>query len=113
MYVGGKRDGRGIVIKGSEKPEIIKPVRILLKNDLERIKDYFQMYQYGASKRIIETLLSKSWILVDQENIRLQDVKEILEGFISWERFDHRDALFHFGRVKSLSVEKQTNTLIK
>lgn len=34
VYVGGKRDDRGIVIKRSEKPEIIKPVRILLKYDL-------------------------------------------------------------------------------
>ena len=109
VYVGGKRDDRGIVIKGSEKPEIIKPGRILLRNDLETIKDYFQIYQYESSRRIVGTLLSKSWfILKDEENRKLHDVKKIVEGFMSWGRFDHKNALGHFREVKLLSVEKQT-----
>jgi CRISPR-associated protein (TIGR02710 family) len=108
VYVGGKRDNRGIVIKGSEKPEIMKPDRILLRSDMERIKDYFQIRQYEASRNIVQTLLDKSWfILEDEENYRLRDVKEILEGFISWERFDHKSALAHFNQVKVLSVEQQ------
>ncbi len=112
IYVGGKRDDRGIVIKGTEKPEIVKPDRILLRNDLERVKDYFQIYQYEASRRIVERLLSKSWfILEDEENHLLQDIKEILEGFMSWERFDHKNALAHFRQVKTLSVETQKKHL--
>lgn len=114
MYVVGKRDDRKIVIKGSEKPEIIKPYRILLKNGLERIRDYFQIYQYEASRRVAESLLSKSWfILEDEENRRLHDMKEILDGFMSWERFDHENALAHFRQVNFLFVEKQKEYLDK
>jgi hypothetical protein len=66
------------------------------------------MRKSESSRRIVGTLLSKSWfILKDEENRKLQDVKKIVEGFMSWERFDHKNALGHFREVKLLSVEKQ------
>ena len=39
------------------------------------------------------------------------DIKEIIEGFISWERFDHKDALDHFRHVTLQNVGKQQGYL--
>jgi CRISPR-associated protein (Cas_Cas02710) len=35
------------------------------------------------------------------------DIKEIIEAFISWERFDHKNALSHFKQVKMQNVTNQ------
>jgi CRISPR-associated protein (TIGR02710 family) len=121
-YVGGKRDEKGIVIKGTEKPDSVKPVRILLGHDLNRIKDFFAIFQFEASKKIIERLLDESaWLGEAQggqgeeeqnnEKQHMLDIKEIIEAFISWERFDHKNALSHFNKVKLQNVSKQQNYL--
>jgi CRISPR-associated protein (TIGR02710 family) len=39
------------------------------------------------------------------------DIKEIIEAFISWERFDHKNALSHFNKVKLQNVSKQQSYL--
>jgi CRISPR-associated protein (TIGR02710 family) len=114
-YVGGKRDEKGIVIKGTEKPDSVKPVRILLGHDLNRIKDFFAIFQFDASKKVIDRLLEESyWLGEDQnEKQRMLDIKQIIEAFISWERFDHKDALSHFEQVKLQNVSKQQSYLDK
>jgi hypothetical protein len=67
VYVGGKRDERGIVMKGTEKPASVKPMRILLGHDLNRIKEYFAIFQFEAAKKVVEKLLSESWFLEESE----------------------------------------------
>jgi CRISPR-associated protein (TIGR02710 family) len=119
-YVGGKRDGKGTVIKGTEKPDSVKPVRILMGHDLNRIKDFFAIFQFEASKKIIGRLLDESaWLIEAQEGLgeeqdekqHLLDIKEIIYAFISWERFDHKNALSHFSNVKLHNVGKQQTYL--
>jgi CRISPR-associated protein (TIGR02710 family) len=111
VYVGGKRDERGIVIKGSEKPASVKPMRILQGHDLNRIKDYFAIFQFEAAKKVVEKLQSESWFLEESESQRIVDIKEVTDGFISWERFDHKEALKHFRQAKLLKTDRQQKYL--
>lgn len=40
-------------------------------------------------------LVNLGFILKDEENRKIQNMKKIVEGFMSWERFDHKNALEH------------------
>jgi hypothetical protein len=89
---------------------------------LNRIKDFFAIFQFEASKKIIERLLDESaWLgeaevgqgeeEQNNEKQHMLDIKEIIEAFISWERFDNKNALSHFNRVKLQNVSKQQSYL--
>jgi len=115
-YVGGKRDERGIVIKGTEKPDSVKPVRILFGHDLNRIKDFFAIFQFEAAKKIIDRLLNESSVFLGKQEEeggkqRILDIKEIIEAFICWERFDHKHAISHFKQVKLQNTAMQLKYL--
>jgi hypothetical protein len=75
------------------------------------------LYQFEASKKIIDRLIKESWLLeAGQEGEKtekqyIQDVNEIIEGFINWERFDHKDAMSHFRNVKLLRTDIQQNNI--
>lgn len=103
-YVGGKHGTEGIVIKGTEKPNSVKPVLILLAHDLNRIKDYFSIFQFEASKSVVDRLLNDSSFLEEQEKERILDAGKIIEGFNSWEHFDHKAALIHLKKVKTPGI---------
>lgn len=90
---------------------MIKPIRILLGNDLERIKDYFRIYQFEAASKIVSNLLNESWFLDEKEKQTINDIDKILNGFIEWERFDHKKALVRFKNTNLLITKKQVKFL--
>lgn len=112
-YVGGgRRNGGGIVMQGTEKPKELKPLRILYKNELYVIKHFFSKYQFYTCRLMIQDLVSRFKDL-DKESESINDIEKIINGFISWERFDHEHALEFFEGVQHHDVKIQTEYLGK
>lgn len=111
VYVGGIRNDRGIVIKGSEKPQNMKPIRILLKQKLQKVRDYLSLYQYHSSGKIVSQLNTYSWILSPTEKEFVSDLKELCDAYLCWERFDHKNALKHFQQIKSIDTSPHKDYL--
>lgn len=91
-----------------------------MEHDLNRLKDFFAIFQFEASKKIIERLLDESaWLGESQvgqreeqnEKQHMSDIKQIINAFISWERLDHKNALSYFKQVKLQNVSKQQSYL--
>lgn len=81
-----------------------------MEHDLNRLKDFFAIFQFEASKKIIERLLDESaWLGESQvgqreeqnEKQHMSDIKQIINAFISWERLDHKKCiiLFQTGKI--------------
>jgi CRISPR-associated protein (TIGR02710 family) len=110
-YVGGVRDDTGVVLKGSEKPHSIKPISVLLHQDLRRVEDFMAAFQFGAADKIIDGLVEGLAGLADNERSIIEDVKSVLQGYLAWERFDHKKALRNFQLVKNLPFSSQIQFL--
>lgn len=112
-YVGGgRRNEGGIVIQGTEKPKELKPLRILYKHELAVVKNFFSKYQFYTCRLMIQDLVSRFKDL-EKESESINDIEKIINGFISWERFDHENALAYFGDVQYHDVKIQTGYLGK
>lgn len=112
-YVGGgRRNEGGIVMQGTEKPKELKPLRILYKHELDAVKDFFSKYQFYTCDIMVDDLI-KRFIDLEEESESINDIKRIINGFISWERFDHKKALEYFSDVKHRDVGIQKEYLGK
>lgn len=112
VYVRGQRNEKGIVIKGTEKPNAIKPRNILIEYDIELLKSYFEIYQFESCQKILKTIIDDASIANDQEKIKIfSDLDNILNAFKKWERFDNMKALEFFEKVETIDVKIQMNYL--
>lgn len=112
-YVGGgRRNEGGIVMQGTEKPKELKPLHILYKHELAVVKNFFSKYQFYTCRLMIQDLVSRFKNL-EKESESINDIEKIINGFISWERFDHEKALENFEKVQYHDVKIQTGYLIK
>jgi CRISPR-associated protein (TIGR02710 family) len=112
-YVGGgRRNEGGIVMQGTEKPKELKPVSILYKHELAVVKNFFSKYQFYTCRLMIQDLVGKFKDL-EKESESINDIEKIINGFISWERFDHEHALEFFEGVQHHDVKIQVGYLRK
>lgn len=112
-YVGGGLRGEGgIVVQGTEKPKELKPLRILYKHELDAIRSFFSKYQFYTCDIMLDDLI-KRFKDLGEESESINDIKKIINGFISWERFDHKKAREYFSDVKHHDVGIQKEYLEK
>lgn len=109
-YVTGKRDNNGRVRTGTEEVRMMNYASMFFRQDFIKIKEYLSDFQFDAALLIInKNLRNKN--LNDNENSKLTDLKEIVEGFINWEHFDHNKSIKNFQRVEKYDVSAQINFL--
>jgi CRISPR-associated protein (TIGR02710 family) len=100
-YVGGTiRSDGGIVVKGSEKPRELKPLRIYYRHQLNKIRDYFSKYQFQTCLDIINEIKAGLIVLDKDERLMVEELGKMVMGFIHWERFDHKGAAEQFKGAK-------------
>lgn len=122
-YVGGEKrtkNGVGIVEDGHEKTyESINPWDFLAVTEKKKLIDFFNTYQFKATKAIINSLMDKNI----KNKYLFKKIGFIIEGYSEWDLFRHSSALEKFKRAKIEEImeaqdeifvrfAKDTNTLL-
>jgi CRISPR-associated protein (TIGR02710 family) len=109
-YVTGIR-GNSTVKTGTERPLIVKPRRIIRRFQLNSLKEYFRKYQFSACLELAKQELNYAQNFsgkgTKDEVQRASDLVRFIEGFICWERFEHKDALRKFDSLKSAGPQRE------
>jgi CRISPR-associated protein (TIGR02710 family) len=107
-YVSGMRDERGIVKTGTEKLESVRPLSAMRRLQLEKLKEYFCQYQFSACLKIANEEYEQ--IELYEENSKKRKISDLigfLEGFASWERFEHKEAYKKFKNVGTAVIQQK------
>lgn len=108
-YVSGTRES-ATVKTGTERPVVMKPGRILRRYQLENMKSYFARYQFPAclelAKQELEQVNLFSSANATDGVERASALVEFVEGFVYWERFDHKEAVSRFCNLESVVAQR-------
>lgn len=104
-YVGGNRrtkEGLGIVIDGTEQIVTgVSPWSIFAIEELRRIADLFNLYQFRAAEIIIGPLLQHPHLDERLKN-QLNILQQLCQAYSQWDRFIHKEA------VKTLKLAEES-----
>ncbi len=90
VYITGKRDEKGIVISGTERPIPLAPNIIYTEDLFLRAVELFNVFQYDAC---IETLDKARPLLADKEfQQKLLTLRLLAEVYSYWDKFDLQGA---------------------
>ncbi|WP_309492665.1 TIGR02710 family CRISPR-associated CARF protein [Candidatus Hecatella orcuttiae] len=96
-YVTGKRVG-GIVQKGTERINHIRPYFAILEKKLSTAKKFFNQCQYDAVLTIIQEIEKATADPRIHQSIT--DLKALANSYSAWDKFDHSTAFNHLKTVK-------------
>jgi len=93
-YVGGRersKEGRGIVITGSE--QIVRrrdPFVLYAVHERWRLAQYFNRYQFQAAESVARELQERP--LLDPDRVSFDFITQVTVGYEAWDRFGFDDA---------------------
>lgn len=92
-YVGGRqrtREGTGVVISGAENLRSMEdPWAVYAVDEKKRLCLFIERYQFAAALEVVESLSARAGA---REQQLFKHLRAIIQGYIAWERFDHKGA---------------------
>lgn len=89
-YITGERE-KGIVVKGTERAIEMSPVFHIFGRQEKLVKNLFNLYQFDACVRVLESLKK---LTVKSELVnKIEDYEILAKAYSAWDKFDHEGAL--------------------
>lgn len=102
-YVGGRRQ-KGIVVKGTEKLNVVKPLFASVERRIQTTISFFNSCQYDTALAIIADIRS---ITADPRIIeRIEPLERASRAYSLWDNFQHERA---FSELKQLKLDVFAN----
>ncbi len=102
-YVGGierDKDGLGVVLTGAEVVRSgIDPWHLFAVEEKRQFALYFNAYQFQAALSIMRKALQRD-ILRGEDRKLFEGLLEATEGYLEWDRFNHREAMDKLSKGK-------------
>jgi len=87
-----------IKIDSGDHPIAINKINLLLDFDLTAFKPLMEKFYYEQIVERLKNYLISQALLPEKRNF-LSILIDVLEGFIFWDTFNHKNALFYFDRI--------------
>ena len=89
-YIFVKRNEKNEIIKGSERPVIVRLYRIIAENKVNTIEKLFDSYQFASCLKIIEEIREKTH---DPEIMeKVEKIERSCKAYREWDLFNHEKA---------------------
>lgn len=106
QLVSGYRGKHGTVEKGGESPQVQNAYEYNYINTRKEVDKLFNWHLYYPARKILEDYLEDTKIHEEEVNILLN----LLLGYESWDRFDHKGALEHLAEAAN-SIKSYNKSL--
>lgn len=103
-YVTGVRV-EGKVVRGTEKAMSYSPIMGSIRIQEKIMEELFNLHQYEACLAIIDNIMNR--VLVPEIVERFRLFKQIVEGYSSWDKFDHETAREKLLKVATVPDENK------
>ena len=94
-YVGGKertKAGLGVVISGSEEIfQNVGPWQIFAVEEKRALSHHINSYRFASAVNVLEGLIKRG--IQVKSNEFFKPLKHLVQGYIDWEAFRHKDAI--------------------